>query len=155
MRVRTDNGEKNTVIFFQDTKRKEETRHQKPLEMYGPMFTCVSCHCHHFLTTVVELPNVEALRSEEARNRFLDVPYIASNPSLFVQLDQHWVCRRCREVLSSGNMPPLAAKNKLAATWAALPKYLRSLSPTEADMAGLTRVSRYWAIGHFLISSDI
>ena len=110
---------------------------------YGPIFPCICCNGLQFLSSVVELGKVEALRSPEARDRFLDVQNVLANPALFLQLDRHWVCRRCQETMARNTMPPLAAKNGLPATWSLLPAYMRRLSLPELEMVHLGRVSRY------------
>ena len=90
---------------------------------------------------MVELACVEGLRSGEAKNRFLDLQYVARNPAVFIQLDRYWVCKSCRDVVNRGSMPPMAAKNMLGDTWSSLPPYMRRLSQPELEMVGLTRVS--------------
>ena len=110
---------------------------------YGPVFPCVSCHTLNFLPAVMELSTVEALWPGEARDRFLDLQYVARNPNLFSQLDRNWICRKCQESVAKGDMPPLAAKNSLLETWSQLPRYLRTLSQPELSIGGLTRVRKY------------
>ena len=115
---------------------------QPPPVLYGPVFPCICCHGLHFLPSVVELACAEGLRSGEARERFLDLPFVSRNPALFIQLDRYWVCRSCKEEVTRGSMPPLAARNMLGATWSHLPPYMRRLSQPELAMSALTRVSR-------------
>ena len=139
-------------LFLQVSKSKDKTSSQRlpvascglraPPVLYGPVFPCISCHGLHFLPSVVELASIEGLMSAEARQRFLDLQYLERNPALFLQLDRHWVCRRCREEVTRGSMPPLAARNMLGATWSHLPPYMRRLSQPELAMSALTRVSR-------------
>ena len=105
---------------------------------YGPMFGCLVCQTHHFREGVVEAEGVRGLATRECRERFLDLPYIHSNPSLFTQLDRQWVCRSCRDSVDRGEMPALAAKNGLRCTWASLPPALLNLSHEELDLLGLT-----------------
>ena len=139
-------------LFLQVSKSKDKTISQRPSSsgvspappvLYGPIFGCSCCHGLHFLSSVVELETVEALRSREARARFLDLPYVARNAALFRQLDKYWLCRRCRENVAKNSMPPLSAKNMLGATWALVPRRLRRLSQLELEMVSLDRVSVY------------
>ena len=109
---------------------------------YGPIFGCVCCHGLQFLSSVVDLETVQTLRSRETRAVFIDLLYVARNPSLFVQLDKHWICRRCKDVVAQGSMPPMAARNMLGATWVEVPRRLRTLSQPEREMVSLTRVSK-------------
>ena len=83
---------------------------------------------------------MQGLRSEEARARFIELPYVEAHPALFLQLDRHWVCKQCQKEVDKEEMPPLAAKNGLAATWASLPRYMKSLTDTELQMVALTKV---------------
>ena len=104
------------------------------------MFTCVCCQGHKFLHSVVELSQVAGLRTGEARARFLDLDLLARQPVLFLQLDRNWCCRTCQKALDSSQMPALAARNGLAATWGSLPQQLRDLNQTEQEIVALTRV---------------
>ena len=112
----------------------------RPVEHYGKQFTCIVCHGHNFLHSVVEIGQVRGLRMEEARTRFIDLPFVASYPALFCQLDQNWVCSTCSKAVDAGQMPALAAKNGLSTTWASLPTYMKGLSNTELEMSALTKV---------------
>lgn len=96
---------------------------------------------HHFLGSVVELDAVDGLGTQEARAQFLDLPFLNSHASLFLQLDRRWCCLNCRKELNSGRLPKLAARNGLAITWAALHPSLRNLSQTELEVLSLARVS--------------
>ena len=113
---------------------------------YGPQFSCVCCHMHKFLWSVVELSEVQGLKTGEAKARFLDLPYLAAHPALFLQLDRNWCCHKCQKSLDRGIMPALAAKNGLGATWSSVPRQLRDLSQPELEMAGLSRVSNAFLI---------
>ena len=113
-----------------------------PAIIYGPIFGCVCCHSLQFLSSVEDLETIQALRSREARATFIDLQYVARNPSLFLQLDKYWFCRRCKDVVDRGSMPPLAARNMLGASWVAVPQRLLRLSQPEREMVALTRVSR-------------
>ena len=150
VRRRINTNEK-LLELSQVTKSKEQACSQRPLTTsgglpaapatYGPIFGCVSCHGLMFLPSVVEVAKAECLRSQEAKARYLDLEYVARNPALFLQLDRHWLCRKCKDSIDVGSMPPLAAKNMLGATWSHLPSWMRKLSQPELEMVHLTRVS--------------
>ena len=137
---------------MQVSKSKDKTSSQRPPScedrpappvQYGPIFGCICCHGLQFLSSVVELETVGALRSREARARFLDLPYVARNPALFRQLDKYWICLRCRDNVAKDSLPPMSAKNMLGATWSLVPPRLRRLSQPELEMVSLPRVSLY------------
>ena len=106
------------------------------------MFACLLCQTHHFLGGVVEAEKVRGLASREARERFVDLQFVAACPTLFTQLDQQWVCSGCHAAVDQGNMPALAARNGLPATWASLPPSLLTLSQEELEVVDLTQVCR-------------
>ena len=79
---------------------------------YGPIFawSCV-CSTTHFREEVVEV----------GRERYLDLPFLRTNPHLFTQLDTAWVCLTCQAAMSAGRLSTLASTNGLSAPWVGLP----------------------------------
>ena len=63
---------------------------------YGPMFGCCCCSTTHFREEVVEVGRVAVLASEEGRERYLDLPFLRTNPHLYTQLDTAWLCLSCQ-----------------------------------------------------------
>ena len=108
------------------------------------MMACVVCHGAHFRHQVVEVGRVGALATPEGRELYTTMEFLDQHPALFQQLDRRWCCRQCMTSMAAGRMPPMAARNGLAAPWVGLPTSLLDLTKEELEVTSLNQVSPRW-----------
>ena len=107
---------------------------------YGASFPCCCCQTLKFRKNVEKVKEAENLRTQEQRDLFLDTVLLNSTDSLFLMMDDVWICKDCRKSVDAGKMPLLSAKNNLSATWRNLPDPLRSLSIEELETLAVTQI---------------
>ena len=108
--------------------------------IYGPQFACLCCNTLNFLVDVVPVSEVEGLQSATNRQRFIDLSFVEANACMFEQLDCQHVCLKCVEYINVGDIPPMAAVNRLQCTWSSLPDEFLSLGQHELECVALTRL---------------
>ena len=107
---------------------------------YGPQMACVVCHGVHFPHQAVEVGRIRALATPEGRNLYTDMEFLEQHPALFQQLDRRWCCKSCMTSMAAGRIPPLAARNGLAAPWVGLPSSLLDLTQDELEATSLNQI---------------
>ena len=111
--------------------------------LYGPQFACLCCNTHNFLCDVV--PATEVLKSAQHMEEYVDTSFVEANTSMFEQLDLRHVCCKCKEYIDDGDIPPMAAVNRLQCTWSTVPDEFLSLGQHELECVALTRL--FYTIG--------
>lgn len=107
---------------------------------YGASFPCCCCQTLKWRKDVERVKDVEVLKSQEAKDNNLDTNLLNSCKSLFLMLDEIWICKECQKYIDVKKMPIFSTKNGLDATWRSIPSTLHDLSIKELDTIGLTQI---------------
>ena len=94
---------------------------------------------------------MERLRTQEAREAYLDTDLLKSTGNLFLMLDDVWICKDCRKSVEEDKRPTNSAMNGLGATWYNLPPPLMNLSIEELDTIAFTQI---FSVVHSLSAGD-
>ena len=84
--------------------------------VYANVFPCICCTQIHFEKDVVVATDVSTFGTLAGLGRFCQEEHLSDHR--FLCQGVLWCCRKCKEHIDAGRLPPMASKNNLDTPWA-------------------------------------